>query len=197
MAVKECNNSVQPCACSYIQSESLVELEEPSFEAQSEAQAASNITVSSISTISKVPIPGMVELTSASWFRASAMTTAKPLESSQFMAQTLFSAYTYFFKWKSMWLENTEWEVYNEMQREYTRSPVKEPWSSIVRDKTYRHVIPCSSHTYRVSPDWVNEVRCRMPRNSNNGEIVLSSLLEGRMTRKTTERLTPWRCMGC
>lgn len=62
---------------------------------------------------------------------------------------------------------------------------MEEPWSSVVRDEPESNVIPWSSHAYGVSPDWVNEVRCAVACNSNNGKFVLLAALERRTTQKT------------
>lgn len=63
---------------------------------------------------------------------------------------------------------------------------MEEPWSSIIRDETESNIIPYRrSHTYGVSPDWVNEVRCTIACNSDNGKFVLSAVLEWRTTQKT------------
>jgi hypothetical protein len=62
---------------------------------------------------------------------------------------------------------------------------MEEPWSSVVRDETESNIIPWRSHTYGVSPDWVNEVWCTVACNSNNCKFVLSTTLEWRMTQKT------------
>jgi hypothetical protein len=60
--------------------------EEPAFACpsgkHSSAQATGNVTVSSRGTTSRIPIPGMLAATAGISFRASAMTTAKPLERS-------------------------------------------------------------------------------------------------------------------
>ena len=52
-------------------------------------------------------------------------------------------------------------------------SPMQEPRSRIVRNKTYSHHITYFSHTYGVSPDWVDEVRCTVSSNSYNSKIML------------------------
>ena len=69
-------------------------------------------------------------------------------------------------------------------------SPMEEPRSRIIRDESYSHVIPLTPHTYGVSPDWVDEVRCTVTSNSHNGKIMLSSASEQRMSRRGKE-LTP------
>jgi hypothetical protein len=74
-------------------------------------------------------------------------------------------------------------------QRSY--SPMEEPWPRIIRNESYGHVIPSSTHTYCVSPDWVDEVRCTVTRNSYNGKIVLSSALELTISRRKDSGLTP------
>jgi len=63
-------------------------------------------------------------------------------------------------------------------------APMEEPWPRIIRDKTYSHIIPLRSHSYGVSPNWVDKVRCAITRNPHNSEIVLSRTLERRMQPK-------------
>jgi hypothetical protein len=80
--------------------------------------------------------------------------------------------------------------VYHRIQRDIC-SPMDKPRSRIVRDETYCNVIPCRSHTYGVSPDWVDEVWCVVACNSNDSKFVLSAALERGMTQKTESRRTP------
>jgi hypothetical protein len=61
---------------------------------------------------------------------------------------------------------------------------MEEPWPRIIRDETYGYVIPSSTHIYCVPPDWVDEVRCTITRNSYNSKIVLSNALEWGISRR-------------
>jgi hypothetical protein len=71
------------------------------------------------------------------------------------------------------------WKIRNErciMEHDKdTCSPMEEPRPRIVRDKTYSHGISYFPHTYSVSPDWVDEVRCALTRSPYDGKIVLRS----------------------
>ena len=76
-------------------------------------------------------------------------------------------------------------------------SPVKEPRSRIIRDKTDGHVVRgTDTHGDDIAPDRIHEIRLIATRNPDNIEVVLAnSSVRGK--ERAVETHTPCRCIEC